>query len=422
MGSRFLNYHIKSCLVFFTICNFATKLCSQDVLTTSDIIQSNLPAENSLPYSDNLSFLDNKAKGLPILENMQFRTETDEFVFAEQEYLLRFNINSTKERKAYDKVLSSNKAIYKLKQEEYLIETTQDVYQALVKYHFDAQKLEIAKNNLLILKDKQKVLSKLLASSDEVNVNKWLSNQSEIVNETADSMSLEMSLERIENRYFLLDNQLNFVSFDDFITVNKIEQVIETYLSNLMPQTSVKLAYAEEEFARAEFEMEQAETDKLIDFFQVKYQADDDISFQKELSFGSSINLPLKGTNRSKKNEAALEVWDKKYDRILEEEKVNQRAYSTILNLNSAISKYRSLEAVIRDQKLEETYTEYIKLGEVSPLILLGIQRNIIRFQTKLLREKENIYEAYLEVLEGSSLYTKTPFKNYLSNNVNLIK
>jgi len=384
MGHRFQNYQFKFLLVLFTIIGCAISTFGQGELTISEILRSNLPAENSLPYSDNLSFINGKAKGLPLLENLQFRTETDEFTFDQQEYLLRFNLNSTEERKAYDKVLSTNQAIYTLKQEEYISETMQDVYQAVVSYYFDMKKLEVSKNNLLVLRDKKKVISKLLASSDKVNINNWLSNQDDIVSESSDSLSLELSLDRVENKYFLIDEQLVSVSFDDFITIDRIEQVAIEYLSNLAPNTSVKLAYAEE----------------------------------NNVAFSSSINIPTNGTNRMKKNEAALEVWDKKYNRILEEEKINERIYSNILNLNSAISKYRALEKVIKDQKLEETYSEYVKIGNASPLTLLGIQKNINRYQNKLLGAKENVYEAYLEVLEGSSLYGINPKKNYLSNSV----
>ncbi len=418
MGHRFQNYQFKFLLVLFTIIGCAISTFGQGELTISEILRSNLPAENSLPYSDNLSFINGKAKGLPLLENLQFRTETDEFTFDQQEYLLRFNLNSTEERKAYDKVLSTNQAIYTLKQEEYISETMQDVYQAVVSYYFDMKKLEVSKNNLLVLRDKKKVISKLLASSDKVNINNWLSNQDDIVSESSDSLSFELSLDKVESKYFLIDEQLVSVSFDDFITIDRIEQVAIEYLSNLAPNTSVKLAYAEENNARAEFDLEKAETEKIIDFFQVRYQADRDVSFQKELAFSSSINIPTNGTNRMKKNEAALEVWDKKYNRILEEEKINERIYSNILNLNSAISKYRALEKVIKDQKLEETYSEYVKIGNASPLTLLGIQKNINRYQNKLLGAKENVYEAYLEVLEGSSLYGINPKKNYLSNSV----
>lgn len=421
MESAFLHRYIR---FFALLCLFlnATSLFCQDIFTTSDILRKNLPSDKNLPYLDNLSFLKNDAKGLPLLENFQFRTEVNEFEFQQQEYLLRFNLNSTDERKAYDRILSANRAIYELKQEEYIGDIMQDVYSAMVDYYFDSRKLELVRGNLDLLRDRRTVLTKLISNADNVNINNWLSNQDDIIEESSDSLALRLSLENIGSKYFSAKTQNASLSLDDFITIEKIEEIVNSLLTDLEPNTALKLAMAQEYSAKAEYDLEKAETSKWLDFFQVRYQSDRDVSFQKELSFSSSINIPTKSTNRAKRNEAALKLWDRKYNRILEQEKINNNLYSDILKLSSAIKKYKELELLVSSQKLEETYVDYLEVGTVSPLVLLGLKENINKYQSKLLNDEENIYDIYVDILRNSALFVNSPIKNYLSQNIDVLK
>jgi hypothetical protein len=251
-------------------------------------------------------------------------------------------------------------------------------------------------------------------------VSDWLSNQDDIISLVTDSIELEQSISIIKSMFFGDENKS--VSFDDFISLEKLREVVDTYLIDNSPTISSELAAIEEIKAKAEYALEEAETNKWLQYLQVRYQADNDVAFQKELSFSSSINIPTKSTNKVKRNEAALEVWDKKYDRIIEEEKDLRAFKSNVLKLKSLVVQYSTLKKMMDDQLLEKTYYDYQDLGSVSPLVLLSVQKNINRYKSKQLEALKNIYEAYLELVTNSALMIREPRINFLSNNLGMMK
>lgn len=405
------------CLTWGGVCN------AQLSLTTTDIV-SGVFANQNLPFQENLNFIEKKAGRIPIVETIEFRTETDEFVYDQQEYLIRFDLNSSDERKAYDRVMATNKLLYQYKQEEYLGDRMEEVYQDLIDYYFYKEELSLLQEHLSILRDRKMILTKLLAASEEVNVNNWLSNQDDIMSAIADSVQLGQSLINIESVLNGTSGRtMRTINFDDMISISTLRDVIDNYiLSDNTTSMPIKIAVAEESMAKAEFELEEAETNKWLQWIQIRYQADNDVAFQKELAFSTSINLPNKSTNRAKKNEAALEVWDSKYEKVLQGDKFNRELASLQLKLESTIIQYENLESMIATQSLDQTYRTYVEMGNVSPLILLEIKGKINKYELNLLEEKKEIYKVYLDLLEVTSTLMAHPKRNYISDRLNEFK
>jgi len=90
--------------------------------TTSDILRRAIASDKELPYQSNIDFINSKEGRLPVIAGYQFRTETEELDISQQQYLIRFDLNSKEERSAYKNVLQSQKAIYELEQKDILID------------------------------------------------------------------------------------------------------------------------------------------------------------------------------------------------------------------------------------------------------------------------------------------------------------
>ncbi len=411
-----LLYHYRSVYILLILLSSGCVSYAQLSLSTSDIIAGTLDNQ-SLMFSENLKFLDEKGGGIPIVESMEIRTETDEFVFDQQEYLIRFDLNSRDERKAYDKVLATNQLIYKYKQEEYIGERVEGVYRKLIDYYFYERELDIVKEKLIILRDRKMILNKLLAQSDNVSIENWLSNQDDIISAMSDSVQLDQSIRILDSMLFDRSNGgRSEINFDDIISISTIKNVMDTYMLSGQASVSLKIASAEESMAKAEYELEEAETNKWLQWVQVRYQSDNDVVFQNELAFSTSINLPNKSTNKAKKNEAALDVLDSKYKKILQSEKFERELISVKLKLESAIIQYENLKSMVASQSLDQTYQNYISIGNVSPLVLLEIKGNMNRYEGKLVEERKDIYEAYLDLLKLSSLLVSSPRVNFISD------
>ena len=75
-------------LVIITIIT-STMMMGQSI-TTTELLERAFKIENEqLPYSSNINFYNTTNQGLPIIDEIGFRTETDEFDFEQQQYQLR---------------------------------------------------------------------------------------------------------------------------------------------------------------------------------------------------------------------------------------------------------------------------------------------------------------------------------------------
>ncbi|MDF1694526.1 MAG: hypothetical protein P1U56_01755 [Saprospiraceae bacterium] len=387
----------------------------QEIWTPSQYLGLNQTQKES-PYRASLDFLENDAKGMPFIDNYEFRTETSENDFAQQQFQLRFQFNSSDERKAYDKVLSTHAEKYKLLEAQYESDIWEEKYKNIVALYFIQREENLWRQDIELIKDKKKVLQKILDNTGQLDVAEWISNETELSNLYADSLELALKRNEIGFKIFSIDRDVPRVDDTQIISVDAIVESLSTLKDEVELHPDIQLLKVEEKLAEAEFELEDAESKKWLKFAQLEYQSDNNESFQNELSFSTSIIIPNKNNNRIKKNDVILDVLEQKYKTSIEREEGEKEFLLLGKKLEGLHIQLTEFLRICEVQDLEGLFQSYAEKKSVSPIFLIGIKRSILKNEKKQLKIEKDIYDTYINLLSKTGAFIKTPRKNYLTN------
>lgn len=405
---------VRTIICLMVLMSLPKSMSSQEVWTTQQFLD--FERDNTiLPFEENLNFINTKAKGMPFVDNYEFRTETDEMELERQRFQFRLEFNSKEERKAYDRILMANRDRYFWLQAQYKQEAKEDRYNAIVDLYFLQREDELMQQEFELLKDKKTVLKKLLDSKSDIEIADWIGNEDELFNLRLDSIDLEVQRKEIARTIFGAERSLPRIDVSNFLRLATIKNKLPQLLEEDAKNPDDEIAKAEMNIADAEYQLEIAEGNKWLNFAQIEYQADDRISFQREVGLGTSITLPSKRNNRAKKNEAALELIEKTYENSIQEEENKRELLFEAAKLRGLFNQLDELNALIEGQKLDEIFTNFENQKIVSPLVLISIKRSILKNKKKQLNLEKDIYDSYINVLSRIGAFVNQPETNYLS-------
>jgi len=405
----------RSILILFFIALLSLDLEGQRVWTVDQLLDLNL-IEDELPYQKNLNFINNEAKGMPFVDRYEFRTETDEMEFERQQYQFRVKFNSSDERKAYDQILSANKDRYSWLQAQFELEVWEERYKNIIDLYFYQKEMDLLGQDLELLSDKKKVLKKILDNETQVDVSEWISNEAEIFDVLSDSLELELKKKGILQKLFGRVGQIIELDVFNFIQIQSINRIVAEVENVATQHPDNALVMAEEKLAYAEYNLELAEANRWLEFAQIQYKSDDDVSFQKEISLGTSITIPYKNNNRVKKNDAALELLEKKYEANIEEEENKKGLFLEEAKIKSLFEQLDDFKVMRENQKLDSMFESFSEDKIVSPLVLIGLKRSILRNAKNQMDIEKDIYESYINILTKKAAFLKVPRINYLKD------
>ena len=394
----------------------ACGLFGQTIWTSDQYLAFETGNEN-LPYQNNIDFLNENAKGMPLIDNYEFRTETDEMELARQRYQIRFQFNSSEERKAYNQILLANKDKYNWLQSKYQLDKVEERYKNIIDLYFNQRELEIKIQELDLLNDKKVVLERLLNNDNPGAVGDWISNENELLELRSDSLELELRRKQIAQKIFLSDRTAPELDGSDWIGVEDMQRVVDDVLDDESAHPDDGLVVAEENMANAEYQLEIAQGNKWLEFAQIEYQSDPDINFQREVSLGTSIIIPHKNNNRTRKNETALELLEKSYETYQEREERKNDLLQEEALFRDQIIQFEDFRSLREGQQMESMYDSYESQQLVSPLVLIDIRKLILSQMDKQLNLEKDIYNTYINILTLKAAFLANPEKNYLKIN-----
>ncbi len=381
-------------------------------LSSTDILSNHIGKMSDKVYNKNISYFESNNMELSTVNKIGFRTETEEMDVDQQKYMVRVNFNSSAIKNAYKKLMTATKNEYKSLQSQNELRKTTDIYNLIVKWQIAQKEKSIINEGLLIQTDIQNVLNKMLINGMKFNMNEWLNNENNISDGKSDSISILLEIKNLENLLKINDNQNNIANW---ISISKINEIVNTIDESTIAQTIMNNVAIDK--AKAELELEKAEGKKWFDFAQVQYQQENKLNFQKEFSFGASISIPYKARNKTKINEATLELYEQDYKsqiRQTNKESIINNLKTKIRNLTKQLTHYTE---TLNKMGLQKTYNSVLNNASVSPLELLNIKALILKQKKKTNKIKRDIFFRYIEFLKETELLLSSKV-NYLSNNL----
>ena len=414
---------MKTILLVYGLLFTALTCHSQNQFAVADFLldanQENFVSfqRQKLYYFNTLSF------ELPIIERLEFRTETNEFDWRKQEYVLRASPNSFKNIKTQKQYQQSI---------QYLTEMElKTAFSAALKERYDLMVNLICLQNILTIKKKQRILL-----NDQVT----LLNRSvglidfdifELIKVTYESqensreiLSLESSI--LTNERAIKKRQKNenpVVLPQGFLpSIEELKAIIARIDQNSqMKNPELEVRSAQLYNVMLEHEMELSSSKFSIGYVQAKYGYDENDPFRNNFSIGIGFDVPLKRSYLKELNELKIDVLEAQSQFRSLANDLNKEAFSLLQELNNQIKKYDLVILQIEKGQSEFVLQEYRKIAETPPLALLKLRENTLKIELLLQEIYYGIMLSYMNYLDITGLLSQKPLRNYLSKDLTVL-
>lgn len=411
-------FKVSLCCVFLLTVQAINPLIAQRVISSKQILSdlSQLPGYSILQEGRN--FLQNVEQGMPLVDEMEFRTETDEMEFNRQEYLFRVSFNNKKARRAQDRITDNNIRFYELRTEMIREAELLRRYELMVDWYYMQMELEYYQAKNIILEDRKTVFEKMLANAETPDITNLL--------------KIDEDLQELERDIFELENQRSYIieqlgskesaqlvlDTSDWISIETMDFVLNETANINSANLEQALQMLKIDAEQLEFELEQAQSRRFLDFIQLKYAGRNNLDIQREFSFGLGLQIPTKTTNRLNINEALLDKLDEEFEMDLLEKEIE----GELAALNASFTKLREEAKLIRRQiaenRFEGLFEKYKNTTNLHPLALLSMKEMALKNERTLYKIEKEACLTFIEILQLKGMLRKTPATNYLSDNL----
>lgn len=407
-----------SCLM--VLCIVAS---AQDSVSVVDVLKTSYADILYEIQDQQVTFLKENPFKVPVLDRVEFRTETRDFELEQQEYGIRISPNSIGERKYNKEYYSSSVKISELKRKSALNNALSQRYEYIIDLVITKRTTQIKRRMKLLLEDRITVLSRSRNTLDF--------DYEDLLKAEDDLHDVELALIELDRKdvslklqigaFLNLPNEFVF-NAGDFIDVNFIEN-FALRVNGVNDSTHLGIATRREnvELAARDFLEEKAERNNPLGFFQATYRDDENGPLGNDLRLGLGIRLPIANSSQPRLNRLFLRQLNEENNlKVLRNDALSQ--LNTIKeNLALLIEKYRATEKVIAEDNSETSLRRYLAIEGISPLILLRINESILHKEAILNDLEKQIFDEYLKLLKSTGKLVESPVKNYFSSSLEQI-
>ena len=405
---------IKSILIYICFCSFS--LNAQKSISSTDILTAYIQNASILP-NEALSYMQDNQ--MPLSQKLEFRTESNQLDWQQQEYLLRWSLNGGKARQAHQQLVQNQMQILKVEDNARVQDKLMRQYHFIIDWYILNKQDSLLEQKRIILEDKKKVYEQAMTLHTDFNIDDWLRNDQRLQDMKQKKQEF-LSKQRwiLENMPLTKNSEVEYtLSAQDWISIRTLQEIVNDVHFDGSKNPEYIIQEAETAFAQAELELEKAKGQKIIDYIQIKYRGDDN-NFKEEWSAGLGFNIPTKSSSRLKRNKAMLELLEEKKEQQWLEEDLAERIRAAYFSFQYQLEQYIMLEASLQDDQIEETLMKHISNPDIEILTLLKIKENKLSKQEDLLALEAVLLYSYINLLELTGRLAQTPTVNFLSNSL----
>jgi len=350
----------------------------------------------------------------PWINKYEFRTETRDFNFGEQEYTIRLSPSTAKIRNA-------QKAYYDAMRNAPDMDGQEIYCDYVLSLHLDWLALFMLNEHqrtldelVVLLNDKQTTYERMLGTF-EFDTKKLVNLQTDKSDIEIASNKLKLDRDFLLKKYNLENQEFDF---SNFITVEAISE----YLSNNLPTSENSAAFDLEtaykkEMLLKEIDLENSEENRIIDFVQVKYNGPHSDEIRERLSVGLGFQLSNSGNSRLKMQE--LQIEQEELDLQLARDTRSQQTNLEALEneLQSDIQAFFYFVKIHKEERenLQQLSANISQKEGTSPLILLDIEERNLSLKLRAISKRESLFEDYLNYLQETDKMCQPTFVNFLT-------
>ncbi len=388
----------------------------QESFTMQSFLANARSQENVAYQKKRASFLTNISHELPMIEKLEIRTETNEFDWRKQEYVLRASPNSLSTIKAQRQYQETNRFMAGTELNAELGKALRERYDLLVSYLYSNRLLQTEQKKKVLFSDRLTLLQRSISlpGFDILDLIEAEDEEQESVRKILD---LENTLRTIKKEIQLKIKQEGNVEIaaSKWIDINDVKNMLASFVSpDPTEHRELNLLSAKIYNSMMEYEWEASKNKFSLGFVQAKYGYDP-TAFRKSLSIGLGFDIPFKGAARLDLNELQVKTFELESRFINLKNILVARHTSLSQKLDNLLRKHDLVSLQLTDSQAEYALEEYSKIAEASPKTLLKMRENTLKKELIQQELEFEIMRAFVEFLDVSGLMTEQPFQNYLS-------
>lgn len=357
---------------------------------------------------------------LPFIEKMEFRTETNDFDFRKQEYVLRLSPNSLKNIKTQHAHQETVRYMTKMELEVAYANALKERYDLLVNYIYLQEVLDIRNKQNVLSKDKVTLLRRSI-SLPGFDVLELIDAEDEAQKYLREKLDLENALLTIEKMIQKMQNSEAPVFFDKekLSNIDDLKKIINREGPILEPQHPELEVYSARMYNQMlEYEWESARSKFSIGYVQAKYGYNPNDNFRNSFSIGIGFDIPLKSASRLDLNELQFQILESESQFKKRKFQLQDETFTLYQKLQNLILKHDLVAQQLQEGQAEFALQEYQKIAEASPKALLALRENTLNTELLLKELQFEIMHLFIAYLDASGLLCQRPFVNYLSKDM----
>jgi hypothetical protein len=406
---------MKQILTIFFYAIFLHSGTTQTVLSSSDFLK-NAQSETAISYQQQkVDLLQNGTYKIPVIDKLEFRTQTDENEWKQQEYRVRMSPSGLKERKEYQNFHQSEIDFAATEERGILQDVLINRYNLLVDWQDLRQSLTLLRQQELVIEDRIMVFKRQALTVD-FDIANLIDAEDVLHKIQQDILKKELEEKRTENFVkrdlnLTADVQLdrtNWVTFSNLKTaVADLKIPISTHPNLVQRQSKIALINAEEQ-------LEIARNQQWFDFVETRYKNDDKNPVENEFSIGVGIRIPFKNQMQLDLNELALDRLEEQNSLNLKTVKLTDNIEEIQERLTLLFQQHDQITEQMQESQALFSLDQFTKTGNVNPLTLLKIQENLLKRQASLQKLEAQAFEYYIDLLDWTGRVVALPLRNYL--------
>jgi hypothetical protein len=369
-------------------------------------------------HEKKLDYLKNTSHDLPLMEEVSFRTETDEWDIRRQEYAVRLDFNTKRERSSQKSYHQSTILAADSNRGMLIQNSLEDKYALWIEYFFYQKEKDIRQQELLILKDKFNVIGILAKTTGKYDLADLIRIENDMDNMESGIQKLELRMKELE---MIVEDDLSTsstITLDvaNFIMLSNVKNMLDSLSNDASANPQLDIIEGDMAMNIAELDLEKAKNKKLLDFVQMKYAGDgSNTPYGREWSVGLALNIPIKNSDILDIREIELKQLEIQNDWDIAKLELEKRIQDRRRKLNSLFQQHELLLQQQAEHEQNYSLDYYTKTG-TDPMVALKIKETQLEKQRDILDVEADIYFYYLDLLDYSGKLVTIPYVNYLTN------
>mgnify|MGYP003664860122 CR=1 FL=1 len=370
-------------------------------------------------FDEQDSYLNASPSSLAPVKELELRTESNQLDGGRQEYALRVKPSNPWEVKRNNEYFNTYQELLSLDRQRELKNMLKIRYETIIEWTY-LQEQKTLKEDDQKLSDALVSMLEAQQFSSFFDANEYAELKIEQIEKTASLEDLYFEEDKLINTiaklYPYAQNQTISWSMDDLISIDKLQMI--TALGEINTGEG-EIAYREKKIALAKSEMALEKTNIDMGYLQAKYEQYRIEQDRSPWSIGLGVTIPIFNPNKNKITQRKLEMIEAEGElneaNILQESGFNMASQK----IKQFIIRYRKLEKQLESMDVDALAKRLQEMKSSNPVVMIQLKRSMIKSKTIAARLKKEIYLAYIDYLSYAEMLQQSPFKNYLSQEMN---